>query len=131
MRPWWSSYIGLPFGEGPGEVTCWSLVARVYADRLGIILPGYGEISAFDLARVARKMQEEATDEVWPVAVTPDAHDVVLMRAPGTGRRVVHVGVLTDPGHVLHVEAASAAVRVPIDHWSVAGRILGFRRLAR
>ena len=57
MKPWWDSYIGLPFGEGPGEVTCWSLVVRVYAERLGVTLPAYGEISAHDLACVARAME--------------------------------------------------------------------------
>lgn len=127
MTPWWSSYIGLPFGEGPGEVTCWSLVTRVYADRLGVTLPAYGEISAADLARVARQM-ESAKDDGWVTPVRPDALDVVLMRGPRTGRRVVHVGVLVDQRQLLHAEEASGSVLVPRDHWSVAGRILGFRR---
>lgn len=130
MKPWWDSYIGLPFGEGPGEVTCWSLVVRVYAERLGVTLPAYGEISAHDLACVARAM-EAAKDEGCIAPVRPADFDVVLMRGTDTGRRVVHVGVLTDPDHVLHVEAASAAVRVPLSHWSVSGRILGFRRLVQ
>lgn len=127
MTPWWSGYIGLPFGEGPGEVTCWSLVAKVYADRAGIPLPLYGEISAADLARVARQM-ESAKDDGWVTPVRPDALDVVLMRGPRTGRRVVHVGVLVDHRQLLHAEEASGSVLVPLDHWSVAGRILGFRR---
>jgi cell wall-associated NlpC family hydrolase len=132
MRPWWDSYIGLPFGEGPGEVTCWSLVVRVYAERIGVTLPAYGEISAADLARVARTMEADK-DAGWVPPAKPAAFDVALMRGTGagigTGRRVVHVGVLTDPDHILHVEAASAAVRVPLSHWSVSGRLLGFRRL--
>ena len=48
MRPWWERYIGLPFGDGPGEVTCWGLLRRVYAEQLGIDLPSYGEIAASD-----------------------------------------------------------------------------------
>lgn len=126
---WVAPYVGLPFGEGPGEVTCWSLVARVYADRLGIELPAYGEISASDLLAVARAMDAGQGRAPWAAVDVPRAHDVCLMRSgQGGGRRVVHVGVMADPAHVLHVEAASAAVVVPVTHFSVAGRILGYRR---
>lgn len=126
---WWTPYIGLPFGEGPGEVTCWALVRRIYARHLGLDLPAYGEIRARDLARIAREM-ERGKDDGWYAPAAPDAFDVVLMRSPRGGRAVVHVGVLTDQGHVLHVEAATSAVRVPVGHFSVAGRILGYRRPA-
>ena len=40
------------------------------------------------------------------------------------------VGVMVDSQRVLHVEEAAAAGVVPITHFSVAGRIVGFRRLA-
>lgn len=128
-RPWWERYIGLPFGEGPGEVTCWSLVVKVYADRLGIALPAYGEISAADLSRIARTM-EARKDDGWVAPDAPGVHDVVLMRGPRSGSRVLHVGVMVDDRRLLHVEEASAAVVVPVDHWSVSGRILGYRRRA-
>lgn len=128
-RPWWDSYIGLPFGEGPGEVTCWGLVRRVYADRLGVDLPAYGEISARDLARIARTMEADK-DDGWRSPAVPAPLDVVLMRGPRSGARVVHVGVMVDRAQMLHVEEASAAVVVPTTHWSVAARILGYRRRA-
>lgn len=127
---WWSALIGRPFGTGPGEDTCWSLVRRVYAAQLGRDLPEYGEISARDLLRVTRAM-EDGKDDGWTVPANPQEFDVVLMRSPRGGPAVVcHVGLLTDASHVLHVEAATACVRVPLRHPSVAGRILGFRRLA-
>lgn len=126
---WWSDYIGLPFGEGAGEVTCWSLVARVYREHLAIDLPAYGEISARDLVRVARTM-EARKDDGWQVVTDPQAFDVCLMRAPRGGAVVAHVGVMVNASSVLHVEAASAAVVVPVRHFTVAGRILGFRRRA-
>ncbi len=125
---WWQSYIGLPFGEGPGEVTCWSLVCRVYRDRRGVDLPAYGEISARDLARIARAM-DAGKDDGWE-ACGPEPLAVVLMRSGRGGQRVVHVGVMVDSQRVLHVEEAAAAAVVPITHFSVAGRIVGFRRLA-
>ena len=126
---WWSRYVGLPFGEGRGQVTCWGLVRAVYADRLGVDLPSYGEISARDLVRVARAM-EQGKDDGWRVPAAPDALDVCLMRAPRGGALVCHVGVMVDAARVLHVEAASAAVVVPRGHFSIAHRIMGFRRLA-
>jgi cell wall-associated NlpC family hydrolase len=125
---WWQPYIGLPFGDGPAEVTCWSLVRRVYARHLGRDLPAYGEISARDLVRVARAM-EGGKDDGWLTIASPAAFDVAIMRSARGGSAVVHVGVMTDPDHLLHVEAATSAVRVPVRHFSVAGRILGYRRL--
>ena len=126
---WYAKYIGLPFGEGQGEVTCWSLVARIYRECLAIDLPAYGEISARDLVRVARTM-EARKDDGWQAVNDPRAFDVCLMRAPRGGAVVAHVGVMIDAQRVLHVEAASAAVVVPVKHFTVAGRILGYRRRA-
>lgn len=124
---WASDYVGLPFGEGAGQVTCWSLVRRVYADHLGIDLPAYGEISARDLLRVARAMGA-GKDDGWRAVSPPREFDVCIMRGPQGGSAVVHVGVMVDARRVLHVEAATAAVIVPVSHFSVAGRILGYRR---
>lgn len=128
---WWSEYVGLPFqdgGRGPQAYDCWGLVVRVYQDRLGIALPSYGEISARDLARIARAM-EAGKDDGWQVIETPQALDVALMRSGRGGQRVVHVGVMVDARRVLHVEEAAAAAVVPVAHFSVAGRIIGYRRL--
>lgn len=124
---WAASYVGIPFGMGPGELTCWGLVRRIYGDLLGIDLPSYGEISAHDLLRVARAMAR-GKDDGWRTVAPPQDLDVCLMRGPQGGASVLHVGVMAGPRHVLHVEAATAAVLVPITHFSVAGRILGYRR---
>lgn len=130
-RPWWERYVGLPFGEGPFEVTCWGLVVLVYRQELDIDLPSYGEIPARDLLRIAKAMKAGAeADDGWPVAPVPEAFDVVLMRGPTGGTSVVHVGVMIDGARMLHVEEASHAVIVPVKHWSVARRILGYRRRA-
>ncbi|GEM_PF-2398582 len=129
-RPWWERYVGLPFGEEPGEVTCWSLVVAVYDLELGIQLPLYGEISAHDLIRIAKAMKAGDTRDGWRVVGVPQAFDVVAMRGPTGGSAVVHVGVMIDRSRMLHVEAASHAVIVPVTHWSVARRITGYRRRA-
>lgn len=121
-------YIGLPFGEGPGQVTCWSLVRRVYADQFGVDLPAYGEISARDLVRVAREMTAGAARECWIEPATAQPGDVVLMRSARGGRAVCHVGVMADAHRVLHAEEATGAVVVPVDHFTIRGRIIGYRR---
>ena len=104
-------------------------IRLVYADRLGADLPTYGEISARDLARIARTM-EVGKDDGWQAVTAPQELDVVLMRSVRGGARVVHVGVMIDARRMLHVEEATASVVVPVSHMSVAGRIVGFRRLA-
>ncbi len=129
---WWANYVGLPFedgGRGPYSFDCWGLVREIYADRLGVALPSYGEISARDLARIARTMGG-AKDDGWQAINVPRALDVVLMRSGRGGSCVVHVGVMVDGRRVLHVEAAAATAVVPLTHISVAGRVMGFRRLA-
>lgn len=128
---WWGRYVGLPFGEGPGEVTCWSLIARVYRDELGVELPAYGEIDARDLVQVARTMGREQLGEPWRAVADPEALDVAIMRSGRGGRAICHVGVMTSASQILHVEAATSAVVVPTSHFSIRGRIAGFRRYAR
>lgn len=131
MSDWWARYIGTPFkdgGRGADAVDCWGLVRLVYAAELGIDLPRYGEISARDLMRVARAMGA-VKDDGWNAVTDPRAFDVALMRSGrGGGDTVVHVGLMIDARRVMHVDAATATTVVPLTHFSVAGRIVGFRR---
>ncbi len=120
---WWAAYIGLPYERAH----CWELVRRVYADRLGLILPTYGEIDARDLARVARTMRDDADTGPWRVVTEPQTFDVVLL----AGRsRVAHVGVMVDATRLLHTERATGCVLVQVTNPAVAGRVLGYRRHA-
>ena len=128
MTHWSARYVGLPFGDGPGQVTCWSLVRRVYAQEFGIDLPSYGEISSLDLLRVARAMADGAAGESWAAVAEPKEGDICLMRSARGGSAIVHVGVMADARNLLHVEEAKAAVIVPLSHFSVATRIAGWRR---
>lgn len=125
---WWSSYVGLPFGTGPEEVTCWSLVRQVYADQMQVILPEFGDIDPRDLVRVAREMRSGQDAGPWWEPPRPGVFDVVLMRSARGGRAVCHVGLIADVARVLHAEEASGTVLVPIDHITIRGRIAGFRR---
>lgn len=125
---WWSRYIGLPFGTGEGEVTCWSLVRDIYARELKVDLPEFGDIDPRDLVRVAREMRDDRNTGLWQEPDRPGVFDVVLMRSARGGRAVCHVGVIADVARVLHAEEASGTVLVPVDHITIRGRIAGFRR---
>lgn len=130
---WWHDYIGRPFrdgGRGPDSYDCWGLVRAVMADRTGLALPAYGEISAADLVRVRSAMARDC-DDGWVGVADPRALDVALMASGSGGRAIVHVGIMIDGARLLHVEAATAAVVVGIRHHSIAGRLRGYRRHAR
>lgn len=130
---WWVPYVGLPFADGGRDlsgVDCWGLVRLVYAREIGIDLPAYGEISAADLLRVAHAMRAGALSDHWRAVAAPGAFDVVLMRASTGGQMVVHVGVMADSRRVLHAEPAAGSALVPVDHYTIRGRIAGYRRYA-
>lgn len=110
---WANPYVGIPFldgGRGLVGCDCWGLVRLVYSAVLGIELPTYGEISAADVARVTTRIREDSAAAPWlPVMGAAQAFDVLVMRG-----RPLHVGVMVDARHVLHVEAATASVIVPV-----------------
>ena len=132
MIAWTAAYVGTPFtdkGRDLRGADCWGLVRLVYANQLGIELPSYGEISAMDMARVARAIGGGKAGQSW-VPVERDqlrAFDVVVMRGHGT-RETCHVGVMVDVTHILHVERGIDAVAVPLNHWTVKRRLIAFRR---
>ena len=121
-------YIGLPFGTGPGQVTCWSLVRRVYAEQFGLDLPEFGDIDPRDLVRVARQMQRGDDGLIWREPSVPLPGDLIAMRGARGGRAICHVGLLAAPGQMLHAEEGTGAVLVPLDHYTIRHRVAGFRR---
>lgn len=131
MRDWWAPYVGIPFRDGgrdAGGLDCWGLVRLVHARELGIELPAYGEIGARDLARIARTIAARK-DDGWVIVDRPRSFDVVLMRSGRSGGTLcVHVGLMANARRLIHVERGAATAVVPLTHWSVAGRILGYRR---
>jgi cell wall-associated NlpC family hydrolase len=128
----WQRYVGLPFlsgGRSYEAVDCWGLVRLVFREVHGIELPGYGDIDAYALVKVAREMERGMDGEVWhpvqPGEVRP--FDVCAMHLPG-GSRVGHVGLMIGRDDLLHAEEESGSVIVPLTHFSVRERIACFRR---
>ncbi|MFG1343206.1 C40 family peptidase [Xanthobacter autotrophicus] len=124
---WAADYVGIPFLDGGRDRSgcdCWGLVRLVYAEVLGIDLPSHGEISAHDMARVSPLIREGSACAPWlPVAGGAKPFDVLVMRG-----RPLHVGVMVDHRHVLHVEASTASVIVAIDNPQVRWRRLNLHR---
>jgi hypothetical protein len=56
--------------------------------------------------------------------------DVVVMHARWRegGRVPGHVGILSSPNHILHVERMTAAVNVPLNHPTVRHRVITIAR---
>lgn len=110
---WSIPYVGIHFVDGGRDASgcdCWGLVHLVYREVLGIDLPTYGEISAHDVARVTERIREDSAGAPWlPVLVAAQPFDVLVMRG-----KPLHVGLMVDAAHVLHVEAATSAVIVPV-----------------
>jgi hypothetical protein len=66
---------------------------------------------------------------MWRHAEHPRSLDVVVMYARAGGRRrPTHCGVMVDGRRLLHIEANTDSVIVPVDHASVRFRIFGFFR---
>jgi cell wall-associated NlpC family hydrolase len=124
---WFDKYVGLPFSDG--KLDCWGLACQIYKNELNIILPRYGEISAFDLAKVALKITAGKDSENWQAVERSDLmpFDMVVMRY-ATSRRVGHVGVAIDKTRFIHTEKVTNAVIVPYSHYSVRERLECFRR---
>lgn len=133
---WAARYVGIPWSETGVDFSgcnCWTLVRLILSKERGIELPVYGEVSAVDIARAARRMAADTTTRPWRKVESPCEFDVALMTArtsAETGHRSVpgHVGIMTSATSVLHVWLATDAVMMPIAHPRLQARILGFYR---
>lgn len=130
-----ADYIGLPFvdkGRDRAGLDCWGLVRLVFAEKRGITLPDFSDISAYDARRVAGAIAAECETPSWlPVMRGAEQEfDVVVMRGPifATDGRAYglprHVGVVTDDRRVLHIEKDIDAVCIPLSSQSVKDRIM-------
>lgn len=129
---WVNRYAGLPFvsrGREQSGVDCWGLVRLIYAKELQIELPTYGEISAHDLAEVARNIDAGKDGETWSEVSTTEIKpfDVCVMKFAGS-RRVGHVGVVVNSKNIIHIEKGIDAAIVPLAHFTIRERIECFRR---
>jgi cell wall-associated NlpC family hydrolase len=132
MRGWEARYVGMPYVDGGRNdkgVDCWGLVRLIYAEQLGIELPSYGEISAEDLLKVARRITAGKDGEEWENVTreTIQPFDVCVMRFHGV-RTVGHVGIVVTKKTIIHVEKGANTALVPLTDMTIRERIACFRR---
>lgn len=110
---------------------CYGLVWTVFDQELGITLPRYGDIEALDLIKVVRAMNTEQTASRWiPIDKSKAVvFDIVTMAHAGESA-VAHVGLITSQGNLIHTEANTGTVIVPLSDMTVRNRIKGFWRFA-
>jgi hypothetical protein len=136
---WWNAYVGLPWAEsgrhdapGGAGLDCWGLVRQVYAERLGVDLPGFqGAYETADPATMHDLLDRERAAmlaEGWVEVKVPQSGDVVTLRIAGSEH---HVGIVTRPGFMLHVRRGKDSVVERLDSGAWKHRITGYWRNAQ
>lgn len=124
---WVGRYVGIPFRDAGYDFSgcnCWGLVHLVLKHEAGVRVPTYAEVSATEIAAANDLFVTGAAHGPW-IKVEKDLRpfDVALMR--GTP---MHAGVLVNETTILHVWKATQAVQMPLAHYRVRFRMLGFYR---
>lgn len=119
-----SAFVGRPYRAPNG---CWQLVRQVYAELLGIELPGF-EAESAAVGRDGWAALIEQHRHTWQPVEAPVPGDVVLFRVLGAA---CHVGVVVAPPLFLHALAPGTTARV--ESWrslTWKPRLVGFYRHA-
>ncbi|CAL77422.1 hypothetical protein; putative tail assembly protein homolog [Bradyrhizobium sp. ORS 278] len=100
------SYIGIPFqshGRTRAGCDCWGLLRLVYTEQLGLELPSFAEdyVTSADREAIAGLIAGNLGGWSQIPAGHEQALDGVLMRGFGG---IGHIGVVVQPGLVLHVQ---------------------------
>jgi cell wall-associated NlpC family hydrolase len=121
---WSASFIGLPWrdrGAARDGVACWGLAVLVYGEHLGLPIPDYAAdiVSTEERAQVAAAFSGGTGTGPW-IAVDPAEareFDILVFRRAGLD---AHVGIVTEPGRMLHITAGqdSAIVDYTAGRWA-------------
>jgi cell wall-associated NlpC family hydrolase len=123
-------FIGLPYvdkGRGFSGVDCWGLVWLVFRDA-GLELPSYDDRYSFpaDRKQLATLIADEMRPDWHQIPAGDErAMDCVLMRDRDQAR---HIGLVTRPGYLLHVEDGVTSVVAPYRQPPIKHRVVGFFR---
>jgi cell wall-associated NlpC family hydrolase len=126
-----SNYVGIPYidrGRGIDGCDCYGLLRLVYRELRGIDLPSYVERYVTGADRAAMDALIAGELDPWERIERgkEQAFDGLLMRE---GSMVRHIGVVTEPGSVLHVEAGSVMSRIErYRSGMLKNRVVGFYR---
>lgn len=124
-------FVGVAYadkGRDAAGVDCWGLVRLVFRELRGIELPSYSEryVTAEDARAIAGLVAGELDPWLEVAAGAEQPFDCVLMKE---GRFARHVGVVTRPGLLLHVERGMTSSIERYRSGPLQFRVAGFYRL--
>jgi cell wall-associated NlpC family hydrolase len=122
-------FVGIPYadkGRGP-EYDCWGLLQAVMRELRGVELPSYSDkyVTADDRRALADLIAGELDPWEEIVAGQEQILDAVLMRE---GRFPRHVGIVTEPGKLLHVQEGHTSMIERYREGPLKARVVGFFR---
>jgi probable lipoprotein NlpC len=128
---WVNGYLGLPYfdkGRTRAGVDCWGPPCIVYLEQLGIELPSYDDryANAAERAEISAIVAEAAASPTWTKIDRPRAFDIAVFKLDKGGS---HVGLVVEPGQMLHVVEAGDFTHVEAyDGLRWGNRLLGIFR---
>ncbi len=122
--PWWiACQQTLLFRDGGRErpyVDCFGFVRLAYHEQLGIILPPWPELTLAELQAGDHSLLDGRFTQGFHAVQTgfEQGFDVAVIRRPMTvNNRAVrgwwHVGLIAEPGIIVHMDMAQGLVAVP------------------
>ncbi len=132
---WVEKYLGIPWTAdsiSPKEgLNCWGVLQHIYRQELGIELPEY-VISAKNIRAIQKVTHTNQGLEPWAMRVQigqEKAFDGVLMKGLVQGHTFdMHVGLITTPGYLLHIERDIGVCHVKLVHPTVRHRVVAIYR---
>lgn len=123
-------FVGLSYvdrGRSFDGVDCYGLLRLVYSEMLGIELPSYHDQYATSADRKALGSLIAGELDPWTEVAAGDERglDAVLMRS---GRDVMHIGLVAQPGRLLHIEEGATSRIEPYRSGKLRHRVIGFYR---
>ncbi len=118
---WWGHYIrNSHYADGgrdlPG-VDCYGLARAIYETELGITLPAWPKLRLDDIAEQAGSLLDSSFTGAFKAVQTglEEAFDMAVIRRPlPVNNRLVkgwwHLGVVTRPAHILHMNENQGAI---------------------
>lgn len=130
-----SEYIGIPWAADKAAMSgadCRGLIMLMLERELELSLDLETGISANDWIGAAGAIEAAKANGEWLKVSIADAQafDIVLMRGSLVDGKFIenHIGMVAEPGQLIHVKIKTASVCVPFDHPSVRHKITGIYR---
>ncbi len=125
----WDRFVGIPYADKGRDLSgcdCWGLVFLVYRSR-GIALPSFHDRYTLPADRKALAALIAGELEPWDEIPRGCERtlDALLMREAG---HVRHIGVVTEPGMVLHVERGGTSAIERYRAGNLRHRVAGIYR---